>query len=241
MEFAKNRVVWLDTLRVLATFGVIVLHVASTGYYSAQGYDWQVSAIFDCLVRWAVPVFVMISGALFLNPQKNVTIHGMVFHYIPRLLIAYFSWWIIYSFARAMVDTYHSGNFCFRISYLSPHFHLWFLPMLCGVYLLIPLLRRIIVDEKLVRYSLVLWALYIGVGNIFSLLEKNIPQISVLFETNLVLGYAGYFLLGYWLTIKTFSRVGKRIIYGLGTFAGIVTVFGTLNFNELAGGGAFPK
>ena len=74
-----NRVLWLDICRIAATFAVIFLHISGTALYTdIIDYDWLVSSVADSLVRWAVPVFVMISGALFLNPQKEVSIKNII-------------------------------------------------------------------------------------------------------------------------------------------------------------------
>jgi len=65
----SGRMVWIDHLRVLATFAVVVLHAAARNWYSADvhGFEWRVLNIYNGFVRWGVPVFIMISGALFLN------------------------------------------------------------------------------------------------------------------------------------------------------------------------------
>lgn len=62
-----------DYLRVLATFAVILLHVAASkwNYADVNGLEWQTYNFYDSIVRWAVPFFVMISGSLFL-PRDSV-------------------------------------------------------------------------------------------------------------------------------------------------------------------------
>ena len=66
-EYERNTA--YDYLRVLASFGVIILHIAAKKFLSLSVYsnEWQVLNFYDSIVRWTVPVFVMISGALFLN------------------------------------------------------------------------------------------------------------------------------------------------------------------------------
>lgn len=65
----KRRTVYFDCLRVLATLGVIIIHVTSFnwGKVSVSSFDWQVLNFYNGIVRFAVPCFVMISGALFLE------------------------------------------------------------------------------------------------------------------------------------------------------------------------------
>jgi surface polysaccharide O-acyltransferase-like enzyme len=61
---------WINTLRALATFSVIVLHVSFPLVYTfgrKVTNDWYIAHFFDSLVRFVVPVFLMITGALLLS------------------------------------------------------------------------------------------------------------------------------------------------------------------------------
>ena len=74
----KNRIVYLDYLRVLAIIGVIFNHVdfpIRKPGYEARDFDHLVNVTIDALVQWSVPVLVMISGAIFLSrdiPIKKI-------------------------------------------------------------------------------------------------------------------------------------------------------------------------
>lgn len=231
----SSRVPWLDVLRIVATFAVIMLHVSSLALYSKNmDYGWYVSVVYDSMVRWAVPVFVMISGSLFLKPEKEVGVRQILRKYIPRLLTAYAFWWMSYSLMRACYDTAVTGVFTFKMGYFLPHFHLWFLPMLAGVYLLIPFLRIIAEDEFLMKYGLTLW----GVWMLFSFkLLPEFPQWSKLFVMNQVVGFAGYFLFGRWLSTRVFEKKHCRVVYGAGAVAFGVTIAGMISVNKSIGGG----
>ena len=76
-RIVAQRTIYFDYLRVLATFAVMILHISAQnwGACDVQSFDWQVFNFFDSIVRWSVPIFVMISGALFLNrdiPLKKI-------------------------------------------------------------------------------------------------------------------------------------------------------------------------
>lgn len=232
---SSTRVLWLDMLRIIATFAVIFLHVSSTALYSNTiDYEWGVSVMFDSLVRWAVPIFVMISGALFLRPEKDLGIRTILQKYVPRLLMAYAFWWVFYSLMRAGYDTMQNGAFAFRMGYFVPHFHLWFLPMLAGVYLLIPFLRVIAANKRLMRYGLILWLCYMFFG--FKMMPE-IPQFSQLFVMNMLMGFSGYFLLGYYLSTSVINTKLVLGVYALGLLGFAVTAGGTIITNKLYGGG----
>lgn len=58
---------YLDQLRIVSAFAVIILHVNAQGWNQTppDTLNWIIRAFYDSTSRWAVLVFVMISGALF--------------------------------------------------------------------------------------------------------------------------------------------------------------------------------
>ena len=82
----------LDILRVAATLAVVLLHVlsgavVSRGYFANDGEETIYWILMD-LVSWSVPVFLMISGYLFLNPGKRITLKEMYGKYVSRIVLA---------------------------------------------------------------------------------------------------------------------------------------------------------
>ena len=230
-----KRIVYLDLLRVFAIFGVIVIHVFCDDYpFSFPSGNWFVALVGDSLVRWSVPIFVMISGALFLNPEKEISIKEILLKKILRLLTIYVFWTLAYGVVVTGFKMLHQGEAFTLELLLSPHFHLWFLPMLMGVYLLIPFLRIIAKDEKLLQYALILWAVYVTIG-FFSPKGEIIRQFSILFNINILFGYAGYFLLGYYLSKKIFSKNQRKTVYLLGIIGLLTTVLGNYFMTILKG------
>jgi len=63
----KNYMVWIDLLRIVATFATIVIHVSEENYQNTISNPkwWNVFNIYDSIGRCSVPIFVMISGTLF--------------------------------------------------------------------------------------------------------------------------------------------------------------------------------
>ena len=73
MENAKNRMVWPDVLRIIASVAVMLLHVSADNWGKAdlRGLSWNVFNVCDSLTRWGVPVFVMVSGMMFLDAPRG--------------------------------------------------------------------------------------------------------------------------------------------------------------------------
>ena len=105
-----------------------------------------------------------------------------------------------------------------------------------GVYILIPVLRKIASDLKLMRYSLVIWLIFVGISfwNFISVF-KNGCQFGFLFNMNTVVGFSGYFLFGYYLSQHNITRKQKLWIYTFGIIGALTTIIGTLFFSILKG------
>ncbi|MEI3529907.1 MAG: acyltransferase family protein [Bacilli bacterium] len=62
----------LDVLRILASIAVVLVHVASQKWYTVTDLKtFTVFNFFDCIGRFAVPIFFMISGVLFLDKNRQ--------------------------------------------------------------------------------------------------------------------------------------------------------------------------
>ena len=218
IQKSPERIAYLDVLRLLATIAVIWLHVTCADFLSFAGdANYYQSLVYDSLSRWCVPVFVMISGALFLRPEKRISLKGLYVKSIGRLVACYVLWALIYYFVFSYDGAFSLGFL------LKPHFHLWFLRMLAFVYVLVPVLRLVAVNEKITLYCLIVWMVYLFLG-FWGRFD--------LFMLNPVIGYAGYFLLGYYLSQKTFSKKQVLLACLVGLAGLLVTVFGTYVLSE---------
>ena len=135
-----ERIKYLDYLRVFATIAVIMLHVAAQnwGVTDVNKFEWNTFNLFDSLVRWCVPIFVMISGALFLN--KDIPIKNLFSKYILRLLVAFIVWSAFYALVSIS-----SNNIISKIKdFISGEYHMWFILMIIGLYALTPIIKQII-------------------------------------------------------------------------------------------------
>ena len=94
----QSRAVWIELLRVLACFCVILLHVLTKGwkYAGADSSVWPIYEIFSAISRIGVCCFVMISGALFLGKSRGRSIKKMFKKYIFKIAIPIAFWSSIY-------------------------------------------------------------------------------------------------------------------------------------------------
>ena len=126
----KQRIIYLDYLRAIATVSVIILHVAATGWlsYDITSIEWNAINIYDSIVRWTVPVFLMISGALFL--KKDVSIKDLYIKYIPKMATVYMFWSAFYVFVEFFLfdPGYPISTPLIINRFIEGHFHLWYIP-----------------------------------------------------------------------------------------------------------------
>ena len=236
-----KRKVYCDYLRLVATFAVVFIHVAASNWSNVDvnGIQWQVFNIYDSLVRWGVPIFVMISGALFLN--RDVPIKNIYSKYVLRMVIAFVSWSLFY--AILTTDTFQHGLINSLKSHIGTlvtgHYHMWFVLMIIGLYMCIPFMKKIISDETVMKYFLKLsfifaflipWVLKIVndfVGSNNSMIQKMVTTIDsnlMNMGMSMVLGYSFYLILGYYLDRIEIKKDVRVMIYVAGILGFIFTV-----------------
>ena len=94
-----GRLAWADLLRVLTTFAVVLLHTSTTWLALAEegSAEWTALMAWDGLTRWCVPVFVLLSGAFLLDPNKPLTVRFLLRGRLPRILAALLAWGFFYN------------------------------------------------------------------------------------------------------------------------------------------------
>lgn len=164
---SKGRVIYLDFLRAAASFGIVLLHLSPLGAEAdVASLPWQILTVLKTTARWCVPVFLMISGALFLSPERPFSIKRLYSKSVSRILASYFAWSAFYALVHCVLMG--KGKWTFVNQLLRGHYHLWFLLTILGLYMLTPLLRRVTESREATRY-------FLALGFIFSFL---IPQLT---------------------------------------------------------------
>ena len=244
-EQTKSRVVYFDYLRLIACFFIVFIHVSYYGWVDPDVHSlrWEFYNACYSAARWATPVFVMISGALFLGRDRPV--RTILRKNVLKIAVVLAFWSTLY----ALLDNFllYDQSVSWRQvikEIVAGHYHLWFLYMIIGLYLASPLLRKAAEDPRLTRYFLIL-ALVTAVlvpKSIFLLERYRFPDMGRTLrqawdQTRLYipLGYSGYFLLGYALHTATVKKRTEWLIYGLGILGAAATVLGNSLDSEWLG------
>lgn len=224
----KNRIVYLDILRIIACFSVVFLHVAASkwGETSVYTFEWQVFNFYDCLVRFCVPVFVMISGVFFLEPDRDINFKKILNNNIFKIVQVFIFWSLIYSIYKIVIKN-ASINLSFFLEIMYGYYHMWFLFMIVGLYIITPFLRKIAKDKKLIEYFILLSFIFCYIVNLVMFIPKISEIIEIIInKINLVfvLGYTGYFFTGYYLNKYELDLKIKKLIYILATISLLATI-----------------
>lgn len=208
----------MDVLRILACIGVITIHVAGSPIHHhlvEPGTLWfKECMILDGLVRWSVPVFAMLTGFFLINPQKELSIKSLLLKYLGRIIVALFFWSVSYAILLKKPV----------LPIGSQEGHFWYLQMLIGLYLSIPVLRLIALNQKILLYFCICWAILMTYSFIGNYITLPVP-----FEFGVIGEYSGYCMSAY-LIKKLFDDglllKGKWYIYIAGIIGLVVTLVG---------------
>lgn len=235
MTDRPGHVAYIDLLKIVAVFAVILVH-ASGGYVRnlpLGSAGWWAANLMGGAARFCVPAFVMASGALLLDPARNEPLGVFLRRRVRRVAVPFFAWAVIYHawFLARSGDPFHLGGFLVdllaggRTAHLP--IHLWFLLMILGVYLAAPVLKAFTdtASEGRMRYFLALWLLLAGVAP----LATKLWGLQVGFYNVVFTAYAGYFVLGHYLH-RAPAMAGPAAIGGAAALYGLavaVTCWGT--------------
>ena len=202
----KNRDIGIDLVKVLAIIGVIIIHLCD--YEAKVGTsDWTWSVFWGSITRSSVPLFLMASGAVMLNPDKEIPVKKLYLKNILRILVAMFVWGVFYKVYHLFEYDALTPELFFHsireVLLFDQEFHFYYMHIILIVYMFLPITRIIIKNatEKQLRYLLLLWFIFAIVYPtvqpywLFGELRGMVPQWGI----NLTYASIGYGILGYYL------------------------------------------
>ncbi len=136
-----KREIWLDFLRVTACFMVMIIHSTEPFYLGGDGgliltpTDAFWVALFEGLCRCCVPVFLIASS--YLQFPLHYSTGEFLRRRAVRILIPMLVWTLVYALVWGE-PVQNLKGLLFNFNYAAGH--LWFVYMLVGIYLIMPLL-----------------------------------------------------------------------------------------------------
>ena len=229
MEINRKRITYLDIMRIVACVLVVMVHVSAQHLedITISAGSFMVHSAYNTLAFSGVALYLMISGALILDPSKRYSIKDCVIKSIHTFGL-YFFWKLIFMIFDAI--QYHQtmdGAF-FKETFINlikgrGYYHLWFLPAIAIIYLFVPLIKKSVEDsmKTCIYYVVIFFILAIMAPTLFNFDFKFKYTIMDFFNNNdfsLFTGYLGFFVLGH-LLHRYGDRLSRKmitIIYILG-------------------------
>lgn len=243
---------YITNLRVVACFGVILCHVAANNWYgNIWSKRWIVLTGYITFSRFCVPLFLMISGVLFLKEGRKITLRKIYVRNILKLVIFLFFWSVCYQLYSLIIvqgNIYEVGeSFWIIIEGVKNVFkgdtqaHLWYIYIIIGLYMIVPLLKSWVenLTKKQVEYFLILYIFFNGIYSIIC--NTNIEILSIIsafsskLSINIVSGYTGYLILGYYLHTYDLSVKMRKICYMLGGIGFFMSAILTVIYSRYTG------
>ena len=200
---------FLDVLRVLATCAVVLMHVLTgatdvTDASIVPEYRSLLLSVMD-LVTWCVPIFLLISGYLFLNPERTLTYPVMIKKYCRRIALAILLFGVPYAASELVV-----AERTFRIRMIPEALkmtlmghtwsHMWYLYLILFLYLITPLLKKVLRVLPVWGVGTVMAVIFLG-SSVAPFLNKvlDVNSIPVLPDGGV---YFLYYLCGYFFAVR---------------------------------------
>mgnify|MGYP003291596370 FL=1 len=263
----KERIVWIDWLRVAACFMVMVVHSTEPFYLGGEGSliasrsDALWAAFFDSIVRCCVPLFVIASS--YLQFPLHYSAGEFLRRRAVRILVPFVLWSVFYAIYWGEPVS-NLKDLVFNFNYAAGH--LWFVYMLIGLYLIMPILSAWAerVQKKELGIYIAIWLFttlipllrdYLSAEPLaFAYGPTGIPRQALYplwgeaswngYGTFYYMsGFIGYLFIGLWL--RKFGAgisLRKSLCCGIPCFlAGFAIVFGGfIRRVEISAGGRFP-
>ncbi|MDE6332819.1 MAG: acyltransferase [Muribaculaceae bacterium] len=207
----KPRIVFLDYLRVISCLMVIIVHACEFYYIGDSGVEFALPgdrfwvSLVNSAFRESVPLFVMASS--FLLVPLTCGTRQFFRRRFSRVFVPFMIWSVLYAVLPVLTGTVE-GDIPERLCNLTHTFnydagHLWFIYMLIGVYLTMPIISPWLrqVSKRGEEAFLAIWAvttlwdyLYPSLGNIWGKALWN--EFHALYYFS---GFIGYVVMAHYI------------------------------------------
>lgn len=224
MKNNEKRIVYLDILNIIAMIAVVAMHSNWIVHENPNIGAWNTSLIVECICYFAVPVFVMNTGATLMDYRKKYDTKTFFKKRIKKVLIPFIFWvgvmfiWRI--FILKTLQLHGIVDFCNAFFSNQEESTYYFMFIIIGLYLIMPLLSHLVKDE----YRTTLWYVFF----LYIIVDGFIPNILRFFEINWnrdITSNLGslviFVILGYLLSTEDLKKRDKILIH-IGAVIGLI-------------------
>ena len=210
----KKRIEYLDQLRVIAILNVILLHCMAIfryKYFVNDSLSFFVMTFLNAFTRFGIPIFFMLTGILMFSKKEEESYKEFFFKRVWKLILAYLFFSLIYFLGNGNINLL---EFARQVTSFRTKYHLWFMPVIILIYLLIPFLKKFVEalsKEELIKMITIIFILgngFVGLNEISAVF--GYPILSSFTLPHLMI-YMNYCFLGYYL-FKNDCKVTWKLI-----------------------------
>lgn len=227
----SKRIINYDILNIMAIIAVIFLHHNGIVHTYSPYRTWKTALIFETVFYWAVPVFVMLSGANLMDYRKKYDTKTFFKKRFMKVVIPFLFWSMFLIIWKSFIGTLEvSFNFKEIINIFftnSQEVTYYFIFIILGIYLTMPVLSLLTGKKN----RKILWYIVIVIFITKSVLPVLLNLVGIYYNSNLSIFFDGYLIfviLGYLLSTMNIKRKNRIIIYALGVVSCLIRYFGTL-------------
>ncbi|ELR64071.1 hypothetical protein C942_03152 [Photobacterium marinum] len=210
----RQKIVYFDLMRCVAAVAVVVIHVL--GPYREQlgiiaDSSWFTAISFNSFSRWAVPVFIMITGALMLSDTREFNFGYYVRRRLGKVLVPFLVWSVFYAALSGLSASGYTFAMAWETLKAMPfhetYYHLGFFYYFIPLYFVVPFLNYYV--RKTDRGGVIgLTCVWLVLTTLF------LFKIDGFWSHELIL-YSGYLLLGYGLFCYQWPPLKSLLVLGI--------------------------
>lgn len=216
-EKKHSRILYFDILNICSCMAVVFLHHNGIVHNFSNTRAWRESLIVECGFYWAVPIFLMLSGATLLNYRSKYSTKKFFEKRVVRTVIPWILWSVIMLFwkistGELVLKSHSPFYFADLVLNYKIESKYWFFGALFACYLAIPVFSLLCDNRRILWYTVIL----------NFVLSSCLPVLKCWFGFgwNLDVSVVGslmiYVLLGYLLSTEKLSAKQRRILYVCG-------------------------
>lgn len=232
----KKRVLYFDYLRVIACFLVIIIHTVAN--YEERlvrsSFTYYAGDLMKTIGFSGVAIFFAISGAIFLSPEisgEGVNIKKLWTRNILRLVLSYVIWSWFYTatvwWGKFPMNPETVSLFFREFLYGTPMYHLWFIPALVSIYIIVPVLKPGFKEQSVAKYfAVAAFVVQILLHDIYKydyFWEAGFDAVYHRFPLIMLTSNLVYFVLGLYLYRQDYSGKQRIVIYSFAALLLIIT------------------
>src|SRR5580658_8953741 len=229
LQAAVKKPQWMhygDGIRILGTIAVVFGHVCDVGLDSDPlSRNWWVCQSIDAAMRWAVPVYIMLSGALLLDPARAESSTHFYRKRMSRIGVPLVFWSAFFMLFSVKYTGWATAKQAWiNLAIGEPYVHMHFIFRIAGLYAFTPMIR-VFLRHSTRRMQVGTVVLLLALSSADSI--ANSFTITNLSAFARFAPYLGYYLCGDLLRHSFLSRRGLALACLGWVGSALVMIFGT--------------